>query len=190
MKRFIVFIIVLFTILFTACKIKTENNDITLSGSSIEAINTENSIEKPDLNLISIGKVDTIEFGIGEKAGNILKSWGEPDFKGDFMGGSYISYDNITFFIDKYIDEMENGKVIRIGISESYELFGVKVGMRFEEIKEIMGKPSFEGIIGNDEGELFGESSVIIYESSDYELLFIGDIGSDIANQAYLDIRD
>lgn len=190
MKRLIAGIIILLSILVVGCGIKPRNIENT-KGTDIVATNTENTnIKNSNICRISEGKVDTIEFGIGDKVVSILKSWGEPDIKDDFMGGSYISYDKITFFVDKYIDDIENGKIVRIGFSTGYEFLGIKVGMRFEEIKTIIGTPSFEGIIGNDEGELFGESMAIIYESGDYKLLFIGDKGSDVADQAYLDIKD
>jgi len=91
-----------------------------------EVTKTDTSIrEGNNLQLISNGRVDTIPFGIGETVKNIIDEWGEPISIGYFMGGAYLSYDKVTFFTDKPIDDIENGKVLILGFSEGNELFNV-----------------------------------------------------------------
>lgn len=141
------------------------------------------------LDIISEGRVDTVEFGIGASVKDIIEAYGEPEEKDNFMGGSFISYKDFTFFIDKNIEEIEEGIVVKLGFSEGSELFGVNVGMKFDDIKKILGDPTFEGAIDEEEAndELYGSGSALIYQKGVHRLLFIGDEGSEFANQAYLE---
>jgi hypothetical protein len=192
MKRNICFtVIIVILVFFSGCRLNSDvGNNTSAPSSDINNNDKENSaIKDYDINLIEEGRVDSIEFALGDNSKTILESLGEPKMSGYFMGGSYLKYDKVTFFINKPLEEIEYGEVVIIGFSKDFELFGIKVGMKFEEIKDKFGVPSYEGAIGGEESELYGDSWALVYEKGDYSLTFVGDIDSDLTRSAYLEYK-
>ncbi len=185
MKRWL--ILTLVVLLLCGCSRLTNNSFVTSPPKK-----THETDKKDIREFISRGKVDTIKFGIGDNANDIISDMGEPITKDDFMGGAYLSYEGVTFFIDQYIEDLDKGKVVMLGFKEGSSLFDITVGTKFKDIINKLGKPDYEGIIGDDEDAsdiedaLFYKSMSLIYRGDNYQLLFIGEVDSDFPNQAYL----
>jgi hypothetical protein len=137
--------------------------------------------------LLREGKTDSIEFGIGDRASDIVLAWGEPDEEGYFLGGSYYSYENVLFLIGRKIPDLEYPHVVIMGFGIGDTVFGVQVGMSFDEIQESLGMPTFEGNIGVDD-ELYGTGTIRVldYSSGDFRLRFVGEENSETTYVAYL----
>lgn len=114
----------------------------------------------------SQGKINGIEFGIGTRFEEIIKTWGEPEEKGNYEGSNYLIYDDITFMAD------ENSEVVsRIAISGEREVYGVKIGMKPSEIKKILGEPKYESIYEDTDIQ----QRSIVYENGEYRVMFCSD---------------
>jgi len=136
--------------------------------------------------LLREGRGENIEFGIGTKTETIVSKWGEADMEDYFLGGIFLTYGNITLFTDA-IDY--TGKVAVIGISENTNIFGVKVGMSFSEIKEILGAPVTE-MATDAEDELYGGDWCLVYESGKYKVSFMAKDASSATYAAYIESKD
>lgn len=136
--------------------------------------------------LLREGRGENIEFGIGTKTETIVNKWGEADMEDYFLGGTFLTYGNITFFTDA-VDYA--GKVAVIGISDNTNIFGVKVGMTFDEIKEILGAPVIEATT-DTEDELYGGDWRLVYESGEYKVSFMAKDKSSATYAAYIEAKD
>jgi len=170
-------------ILFTLCgscvvdTIKTRQPYISsVPTDASDATDEPKAIEGPDdkphaayednplLELARQGRVDGIEFGIGDKTKDIVEKWGKPDRKEWFLGGLYYRYDdkNVVFFTNEGSvgqdgNEIVNGDVVDIGIfGEDREVYNVRLGMTIEEITAILGEPTYTMTPEyNEDSELF-----------------------------------
>lgn len=136
--------------------------------------------------LLKEGRAENIEFGIGTKTETIVSKWGKADMEDYFLGGTFLTYGNITFFTDA-LDY--TGKVAVIGISENTTVFGIKVGMSFNEIKEILGAPATE-IASDEEDELYGGDWCLVYESGEYKVSFMAKDTSSATYAAYIEVKN
>lgn len=146
-----------------------ENEDIIL-------ITHENN---PFLELATQGRIDNIEFGIGSQTDKIVEEWGQPDENDYFLGGLFFKYDNenVVFFTDAYSDNGEtiHGQVKCIGFYDmNQEIYGVKLGMTFDEIISVLGKPTYVSTSEqNEESELLYGSWSITYDTGDHTVDFV-----------------
>jgi len=136
--------------------------------------------------LLREGRVENIEFGIGTKTETIISKWGKADMEDYFLGGTFLTYGNITFFTDA---TDYTGKVAVIGISENTNVFSAKVGMTFNEIKKILGAPAAE-IKSGTEDELYGGDWCLVYESGEYKVSFMAKYKSSATYAAYIEAND
>ena len=112
---------------------------------------------------IENGMLDNSPIKLGFHVSFVTDTYGEPAKKDLHEGAVYYSYPDkhITFFIGLYDD-----LVTAIVTSEGGELFGVKIGMTCDEIKDILGSPDIEGY-DEMEGDYF-----MLYESGIHQLYF------------------
>lgn len=151
-----------------------EENDLN------EKENTDSEqtkVEKELLKQAYEGKMDGVEFGIGDNGNDIVEKWGEPVREGYFLGGLYMSYEDIVFLTDGCMDEnkmYEYGNIVAICNVGDNKVFEVKNGMTLEEIKEVLGEPDYiyEYKSGDEEDELYGDSWLAIYNTGDYNVIF------------------
>lgn len=170
-------------------KVYNDNNMEEEVEEITEYITHENN---PLLKLACEGKVDGIDFGIGSYSGEIVEKWGMPDRCDNYMGGAYLAYDDkdVTFLTNTpmYDGKMEYADVVWIVIwGDSREIYNVRIGMTFEEIEEVLGRPSSkETPYENEESELYGGKWTITYDTGKYLLEFVADEENGPVDVAYL----
>ena len=117
--------------------------------------------------------MDGVKFGIGTNSIEIIKQWGEPNQKNNFMGGLLLSYDEIFFLTDGNIlnDNITYGDVIGIYYTGEETMYGIYEGMPLEQVEEILGNPN--GTYISYYSELYAENNMIIkYEAGEYTVFF------------------
>ncbi len=148
----------------------------------------------PLLELARQGKVDGIEFGIGDKAKDIVARWGEPDRKEYFLGGKYYKYDdkNIVFFTNEGSvgedgNEIDNGDVVIIGISgENRDVYNVCLGMTIDEIIAVLGEPTVTCAPEENEDSELLSGWTFEYDVGKYTVCFEADTENSPVNTLYL----
>ncbi len=142
------------------------------------------------IKLAESGRVDTLPFGIGAATGDILKKLGEPDSRDYFEGGLYFAYQQNVFFTSAALDndgKLIAGHVVGLGFREGAELFGVKVGMKFADIVDTLGKPDqLKSSRDNADNQLYGELWSMTYNAGGYQLIFVADTQEGATIGAYL----
>lgn len=168
-----------------------ENNDGNIIGEEINETddhldNDEDIVEDDNLELVinhneylSLayeGKMDGIEFGVGDKGKDVIEQWGDPLDIDYFLGGLYMMYEDVTFFTNGYRkgdDTYDYGEVVIIYYGGENTTYNVKVGMVFEEIEEKLGEPSHISMFDENEySELHGENWVAVYKTGEYFVSF------------------
>lgn len=143
----------------------------------------DSSIPQEPLQAIAEGKIEGLNVGIGSSLQAVVEELGEPASLEYFEGTSFASYDKINFILDKMIqDTSAAAKVTGISVSEGYQLFGVTVGMKAEEIKSILGAADQEYKDNADEGDMWK----LGYISGDYVLTFYFDDRNSPSTAAYI----
>lgn len=137
--------------------------------------------------LLSMGRINGVEFGIGSKTRDIVEAWGPPDYYEGFQAGLYLQYGNIIFFTNSW-DLDDEGYVSVIGLGENINTYGARVGMSCSEIKAILGQPAWEGYTGM--GELGSgyenEDWVLYYQAGSKCITYLADNGQSPTLCAYL----
>ncbi len=194
-KIFIALIMISVLTSFSACKNVKTSNEIQGNDTNIEETNkNEQNIDKDSLkdtdkddsNDVSNqddkksqllksayeGKIDSVEFGIGDIGTDIIKKLGEPDQKDYILGGLYFQYGEITFLTNGFD---ESGEVVSILFTdETTEVFGIKLGMTVKEIEEVLGVPDKTlSLKDNEENELYEGNWATVYDLGKYKLTFI-----------------
>ena len=124
------------------------------------------------------GKIEGLEFGIGDLTEQIIALWGMPDKYDYYLDGLYLKYTdrNVIYFTSAVFkeDQIEHGKVVNIAVfGQENSYFGVKIGTKFKDMEEILGKPSaFFSDQDHEDNELFKDSWVAYYDAGDYEIAF------------------
>ena len=124
------------------------------------------------------GKIEGLEFGIGDSTEEIITLWGMPDKYDYYLGGLYLKYTdrNVIYFTSAVFKEgqIDHGNVVTIAVfGQEKSYFGVKIGNKFKDMEEVLGKPS--SIVSDQEhedSELFRDSWVAYYDAGDYEIAF------------------
>ncbi|WP_352420693.1 hypothetical protein [Proteiniborus sp.] len=85
-------------------------------------------------------------------------------------------------------DEIIHGQVKGIGIfEEDKEVFNVRIGMTFDEIKEILGEPTYINTLEqNEESELAYGTWTIVYDTGGYEVEFVSKTENGPIDTVYL----
>lgn len=119
-----------------------KNNENSETYSSQKSAVNDTNINKLRLK-IGEGKIDGLEFNLGDKKSSILSKWGNPKETEFISGGEYLYYDLTKVF---YVINPANQSVVAIsfGLKDNTSIFGAKIGMTQSEIESILGKPSFE----------------------------------------------
>lgn len=154
----------------------------------------ENSINSPSLQLelAKEGRVNDLDFGIFSSIDEIIEIWGIPDRHDYYMGGYYLSYDEekIFFNTNGYYEDGEfiNGEVFLIGIYEANrEIYGVRIGMTFDEIKAILIESShIASPTDNMESELYGDNWTLSYNAGSNIVIFVADEENGPTDVVYL----
>lgn len=156
-----------------------ENNELDNEDEANNTDESDNSEvvteEQPKEDLLKSayeGKIDGIEFGIGDIGTDIIGKWGEPDESDYFLGGFYLSYDDIMFLTNGYD---ETGEVVSIlFFDKNAEVFGIKLGMTMKEIEKVLGTPDeTTSLKDNEQSELYMDNWTTKYKLGNYELTFV-----------------
>ncbi len=151
---------------------KAEDKEDNTDGSDNSEVVTEGQPKEKLLKSAYEGKIDGIEFGIGDKGTDIIGKMGEPDESDYFLGGFYLSYDDIMFLTNGYD---ETGKVVSIlFFDKNAEVFGIKLGLTTKEIEKVLG--TADEVISakdNEQSELYMDNWTTRYKLGSYELTFV-----------------
>ena len=193
MRRFIIITLVLIVAITTSsCNVKSVFG-VDVKVGTPKPVQTEVQNKPEDkqvekliegkMDLAYEGKIDNLQSGVGDSLEKVIAELGEPLELAYFEGSSYISYENISFMLNKTIDKISDEAAISgIIISEGYELYGVKVGMTPSEIKSILGAANQEYKDGEDGEEMWK----IEYKCGDYSLIFFFNDSTSPSTSAYL----
>jgi uncharacterized protein involved in high-affinity Fe2+ transport len=188
MKKNMIIILILITIMSSSCNAKAT------SGIAAETPKPEKTATQPQVNpeeklidgplkLAYEGKIDNLQVGVGNKLKDVIGQLGEPVELANFEGSSYVTYQNISFMLDKIVESTsDSADIMGIIASEGYELYGVKVGMTPDEIKKILGAAEQEYKDGEDEGDMWK----LEYTCGEYKLTFFFIDKSSPSTSAYL----
>jgi hypothetical protein len=189
MKRLmLITIIISISITASSCSAKAAaNQDSTLETpkpvQTVEQMKPEESLKKVGIELAYEGKIDNLEFGIGDRLEKVIAEMGEPLELANFEGSSYVRYESLSFMLNKVIEKTSDEAAISgIIISEGNDIYGVKVGMTPNEIKSILGAASQEYKDGEGEEEMWK----LEYQCGDYSLTFFFNDSSSPSTSAYL----
>ena len=194
-KIFIALIMISVLASFSACKNTETSNEPQGNDTNIEETNKNdqdidkdslNNTDKDNSNEVSNqddtkkqllksayeGKIDGVEFGIGDIGTDIIKKLGEPDQEDYILGGLYLQYGEITFLTNGFD---ESGEVVSILFSDgTTEVFGINLGMTVKEIEEVLGMPDRTlSLKDNEENELYEGNCATVYDLGKYKLAFI-----------------
>lgn len=189
MKKLIAITMILtITITAAACESKATSSDKTEVPKPAQ-IETQTQ-NKPDekqivgpMKLAYEGKIDNLQIGVGDKLQNVISVLGEPSELNHFEGSSYISYQDVSFMLDRIVETTKDeATILGIVVSEGYELYEVKVGMKSDEIKNVLGAAAQE----YQEGEEEGDAWKLEYNCGDYLLTFFFNDKDSPSTSAYL----
>lgn len=123
---------------------------------------------------VSEGKLDVLEYGIGDNL-NDLRT-GRPDYEADdyFIGGPYLAYEDLSVLGDPIM------YIFYFGTESSN---GIKRGMSVDEVKGVLGEPDFIRYPrqeNNEMDELFGGNEMLyFYNSGEYQMVLIFNVVDD-----------
>lgn len=140
------------------CKMKGQENTLP------EKIN-QNSYEeqKAPLSILEEGMVDGIIFRLGTEKKDVISKLGEPDNIGKTDGSEVFRYKDTYYYFDINRNLLIGIKILQLG----KEVYGVKVGMKPEEIKQVLGKPT------NEYYNVHDEKWELLYKRDKNELYFV-----------------
>lgn len=107
------------------------------------------------------GKMDGVELKVGSTYQEIIDKLGKPQKQSAISGGEVLTYGDAS-----YIILPTTKKVVCIMVGTGKSLYGVKVGMKPSEIKQILGDPDYE-----DHDDLTGIWN-LCYNAGNYTLIF------------------
>lgn len=149
------------------------NHDINnIEIDSPQKIDEEEN-DNPALELLSMGKMDGIDIGLGADGKEIIEQLGEPVYQENFLGGLVLSYDDIHFFTDGIIsnDNITYGNVAGIYYTGGETKYGTHVGMSLKQVEEILGSP--DHTYTAQSSELYGDNHLIArYIKGEYTVKF------------------
>jgi hypothetical protein len=188
MRRLIFITLILIMILASSCKAKdvvgVDNTPETPKPVQTEEQNKPVKESKEGrMDLAFEGKINNLQVGVGDRLAKVISELGEPMDLAYFEGSSYVSYENISFMLDKVIEKTsDEATVFGIVVSEGYEIYGTKVGMTPDEIKSILGAADQEYKDGEGDEEMWKME----YSCGDYSLTFFFDDNKSPSTSAYL----
>lgn len=141
--------------------------------------------EEPEGPLLaaSQGKITGLQIGVDSSLKEALGELGEPVELDHFEGTSYLSYENMNIMLDRIIDNtQEEALVSGISVFNDYELYGVKIGMKADEIKSILGVPNQEYADNVEDGGMWKME----YLCGDFQLTFYAENKNSPTTAAYL----
>jgi len=167
-KNFIKAIIVLIiTFLIAGCGNKIQVNPVT--GKSKENQNPQNpnqgnyNQQGDPLSILDEGKIEGVIFRLGDEKKEIVSKLGEPDSVEKIGGSEEFRYKDTYYYF-----HLINGTLIGVKIAKKgTEVFGVKIGMKPEEVKAVLGKPA------NEYYNVHDEHWSMLYQRGKTELYFV-----------------
>jgi hypothetical protein len=188
MRRLIFITLILIMILASSCKAKdvvgVDNTPETPKPVQTEEQNKPVKESKEGrMDLAFEGKINNLQVGVGDRLAKVISELGEPMDLAYFEGSSYVSYENVSFMLDKVIEKTsDEATVFGIVVSEGYEIYGTKVGMTPDEIKSILGAADQEYKDGEGDEVMWKME----YSCGDYNLTFFFDDNKSPSTSAYL----
>lgn len=188
MRRIIIISLVLvIAITATSCKAKTvigvDNKPETPKPVQTEQNKPVEKTNEDPMKLAFEGKIDKLQVGVGDRLANAVLELGEPLELAYFEGSSYISYQNLSFMVDKVIEKISDEATISgIVVSGGYEIYGVKIGMTPDAIKSILGAADQEYKDGEGDEQMWK----LEYKCGAYNLTFFFNDSSSPSTSAYL----
>ena len=162
-------------------KPESKNNDYQKLNQSLNTVEinpspkpVEEEKYNPTFELLYKGYMDGVEFGIGTDGAEIIKKWGEPDIKDNFIGGLLLSYDDTYFFTDGLIQNDGSttyGNLSGIYYTGDDTIYNIQMGMTSEQVEDILGKA--DEIYTSHNSELFSDDNIIMkYYAGGYSAIF------------------
>lgn len=132
------------------------------------------------------GIMDGIELSIGGDGNQLIDLYGEPEGSDSFMGGYYIGYADMVFFVT-YNESKEKpyGHVVRIAYMGKDQVYGIKVGMNADEVRNVLGEPD-EIHQETEDTELYGQSLRWEYKAGEYVVTLVFETKSKEVKGIYL----
>lgn len=182
MRKFMIIVLVFITVTAASCNEKTVV-EVDNTPETPKQVQAEEKLNEGKMELAYEGKIDKLQAGVGDRLAKVIEELGEPLELANFEGSSYISYQNFTFILDKVIEKTsDEAEIFGIVISEGYEIYGVKVGMTPDEIKNILGAANQEYKDGEGDEEMWK----LEYPCGNYSLTFFFNDNSSPSTSAYL----
>ena len=162
-----------------------------------DGLETNPSPDTSPLDLVGQGRVEGIGVGAGDSTEKVISELGPADELDYYLGGLYLMYHDLdlVFFTSaqgQFGEITEHGEVVVIGISsENQDLYGVRLGMTFEQIIEVLGQPTtIVSAEENENSELLFDGWSLEYKVGDYTLCFQADSEDSQVYVAYLWVND
>lgn len=172
MKKYLTGLLILTLLIFSGCSgkkgIQEENipgnqppkQEETKNDNPKEPEKGNEEAEKSKINLFpeaAKGEFTDLTIKFNDSRAKVVKVLGDPDEITTWQGSDLYIYGNLGIYIDP-----SEEKVTGLTAGEGYKTYGIKIGMSPKEIKEILGKPDFEG-------ESFESgANVLEYAAGDY----------------------
>ncbi len=122
------------------------------------------------------GHFDDLNILVDENKDAVINKMSKIRDQGGFMGGSFLAYDNYTFiFYGLGIENKSEGDIADILYHGSNKMYGVEIGTKMDQVKEVLGTPDREDTISNQGEESFYEDGTILlsYYTGSYKVTFI-----------------
>ncbi|OEH92555.1 hypothetical protein [Bacillus solimangrovi] len=104
-----------------------------------EEMTSESSVS---IDTFSEGSLDHLGVQIGSAKEEIMEEFGQPIEETMYDGAELLVYDNIAFSLS----QVDSTLIAVTLITNKISLFGVHVEQPLNEVKEILGEPTYEGL--------------------------------------------
>lgn len=147
-------------------------------------------VESIEISTVDLFQKDPVMNFLGKSFDEIKQVLGEPEEQGygNWSGPHYYMHFRYKEGVIRFFspEEIENRIVVSIFLGEDQEVLGVKVGMTFSEIKNILGVPDYGPELGLDNlyymDYFFGEKN----QMPEVFLSFFSDTINSPTNVAFL----
>lgn len=159
MKKYFISLLIVTLLIFSACTGKKDDQEANnpeenspkqedVQNNEENEAETENKQEKEEVQASKInqfpeasqGKFTDLSIKFNDTREEVAKKLGDPDEITTWQGSDLYIFGNIGIYIDP-----SEEKVTGLTAGEGYRTYGIQIGMSSDEIKEILGKPDYEG---------------------------------------------
>ncbi len=118
------------------------------------------------------GNVENIKISIGSPESLIVRTYGEPLWRGYLSGGLGYFFDDFGFFTDSTTIAVTSIHIFKKGLL----IGGIKIGTKLSKIRKLLGKPTFYGFVSSEEGEeIHPDKWLLVYNLGEYLLFYAAD---------------